>query len=514
MEKCAIMNFDTKELLNQLDMFWGRLFKYNHTLMERSENEALFGKELFSDIIDFYLTSQAQCFIKDFFLKHIGSPGMLLTARCFLEGLAIKRMYENGKISDIQVELLCHQVHLIEYNYYKEFEDIANKILIPEKLIKDKNTAEAFFQEKLSDKFTKKQIDEIIRTNKPFLCDPNTNFRKLIGENLGENYARIYGLYSQAIHPSVNDFYLNDGVWQTIYTILILMMEEFKILPNTELTFWNYYSAVYDSVIASEYENLVQQECKVLNGIGEVFKKYFDKNYTSDTLMSIQLLISEMCTDKLLGLCEQVKSKWKIIIDMLSSYYKCYISNFPHEESFKLLEEHERVQTKRNIGQDFSIECAYSYYKKLYPNGVNQEKFKKGFLTLCGYTINEAGITQNLTGIVKDFIKKFQNPEAEISWDRSFLLDYMESQMLSHANGYMWFANSGAWGDVHNIIIGTDMSLMFILESILLIFKTHKAIDDSNRYKSIINVLRNGIKRIRNICNTKVKILAIPGITF
>lgn len=56
---------------------------------------------------------------------------MLLTARCFLEGLALKRMYEKGKISDLQIELLRHQVHIIEYNYYKEFDDIADKILLP-----------------------------------------------------------------------------------------------------------------------------------------------------------------------------------------------------------------------------------------------------------------------------------------------------------------------------------------------------------------------------------------------
>ena len=86
--------------------------------------------------------------------------------------------------------------------------------------------------------------------------------------------------------------------------------------------------------------------------------------------------------------------------------------------------------------------------------------------------------------------------------------------MLSHANGYMWFANSGAWGDVNNIIIGTDTCLIFILESVLTVFKMHKAIEETNHYKTIINVLRNGIKRIRDICNLKVKILAIPGITF
>lgn len=362
------MDFNAKEFITQLDLFWGQLFTYNHILMKRSENEKQFGSETFTDVIDFYLTSQAQCFIKDFLLQHIGSTGMLLTARCFLEGLALKRMYENGKISDLQIELLRHQVHIIEYNYYKEFDDIADKILLVEKLEKDKDDAIKFFQKKLSDKYSEKFINNITKTNKPFLCDPHTNFRKLVGENLGEEYAKIYGLYSQAIHPSVNDFYMNEGIWQTIPEILLLILEEYMSLPQSQLTF-NFYSAsIYASDIARKYEDLVRQECKILIDISTVFNNFFDKNYTSDTFMSINLLISEMCTDKLLGLCEQVKSKWKIALDMFSSFYKCYITYFPHEEHFKLLEEHERVQIKRNLGQAYSTERAYSFYKTLYPN--------------------------------------------------------------------------------------------------------------------------------------------------
>lgn len=506
------MDFDEKEFLMQLDIFWGQLFTYNHTLMKRSEDEKKFGLESFTDVIDFYLTSQAQCFIKDFLLQHIGSTGMLLTARCFLEGMALKRMYEKGKISDLQIELLRHQVHIIEYNYYKEFDDIADKILLPEKLEKDRNDAVKFFQEKLSDKYSEKFINDIIKTNKPFLCDPHANFRKLVGENLGEEYAKIYGLYSQAIHPSVNDFYMNEGVWQTIPEILLLIMEEYKSLPQSQLTFNLYSASIYASDIAKRYEDLVRQECKILIDISNVFNSFFHKNYTSDTLMSINLLMSEMCTDKLLGLCEQVKSKWKIALDMFSSFYKCYITYFPHEEHFKLLEEHERVQIKRNLGQNFSTERTYNFYKALYPNGVSQEAFEKSFLTISGYTIDEKGKTKNLTNIVKDFISKFADPKAEVSFDRSMLLDYVESQMLSHANGYMWYANRGAWGEEHNLIIGMDMCLMFILESILAMFNAHKSIEETDHYKRIINIVRNGIKRIRSLSNEKAKILKLPGV--
>lgn len=194
------------------------------------------------------------------------------------------------------------------------------------------------------------------------------------------------------------------------------------------------------------------------------------------------------------------------------NHLKKALKYFPHEEHFRLLEEHERVQIKRNLGREFSVDKAYSFYKVLYPNGVNQETFEKSFLTISGYTVDEKGKTKNLTNIVKDFISKFVDPKAEVSFDRSMLLDYVESQMLSHANGYMWYANRGAWGDVNNVIIGMDMCLVYILESILTMFNAHKAIEETNYYKPIINLVRNSVKRVKVLCDEKIKILGVPGI--
>ena len=404
------------------------------------------------------------------------------------------------------------EVHIIEYNYYKEFDDIADKILLPEKLEKDYDDSVKFFQEKLAGTYSEKQISAILKTNKPFLCEPYTNFRKIIGENLGDDYAILYGLYSQAIHPSVNDFYMNEGIWDTLTGVLLLVMEEYKSLPQSKLTFNSYYNSIYTSDIAKNYEDIVRQECKILVNIGDVFCKSFNKNYTSNTLASTSLLMGEMCTDKLLGLCEQVKSKWKIVLELCASFYECYITPSLHEERFMLLEEHEHLQTQRNLGESCSVNQTYSIYKTLYPNGVNIDLFEKNFLTTCGYTIDEKGVAKSLTGIVKEFIKKFTTAKAPISLDRAMLLDYIESQMISHANGYMWYANSGSWGDVNNVIIGADICVIFLLESILTVFKIHRAIDESNQYKQIINIVRNSIKRIRALSEEKAKILKIPGI--
>ena len=91
-------------------------------------------------------------------------------------------------------------------------------------------------------------------------------------------------------------------------------------------------------------------------------------------------------------------------------------------------------------------------------------------------------------------------------------LDYVESQMLSHANGYMWFANSGAWADIFNLFKATDLIIVEILSRIQNIFELHRKIEESKRYKTIINVLRNSIKKIKPMVEERLKWLLVPGV--
>ena len=90
------------------------------------------------------------------------------------------------------------------------------------------------------------------------------------------------------------------------------------------------------------------------------------------------------------------------------------------------------------------------------------------------------------------------------------LLDYMESQMISHANGYMWFANSGAFSDTNNIFKGIDISLMTIFRELHAVFLTHRVVEESKEYKSIINILRNSQKKLKNNFERKASIFALP----
>lgn len=117
----------------------------------------------------------------------------------------------------------------------------------------------------------------------------------------------------------------------------------------------------------------------------------------------------------------------------------------------------------------------------------------------------------SLTKVVCEFIKKFESKNASgISGERAMLLDYMESQMISHANGYMWFANSGAFSDTNNIFKGIDISLMTIFRELHAVFLTHRVVEESKEYKSIINILRNSQKKLDEIIKAKASILALP----
>ena len=502
-----------KKYLKALNELWGRVFAYNMFLLEKAGDESNFGNETFEEIINFYLSSQTLSFVKGVFLNHLGSPGMLFNARCFLEGLAIKRKFERGDITEQQIKLLRKQLFLIEYNCYKKFPDIAESILIPEKLTKDYDDAVKLFNDELSASFEEKEICNIIKSNAPFLCMPHVSNRELVKQYLGEKYSELYGLFSQAVHPSCNDFYLNSKIWKNVTNVLDLMQEEFSFCKECKNTFSFYSFGVLTSKESVSYTDLINKECNLLQEVVLAMLDKFGKNYISDTLMSLALLLEETRTDFLLGLCEQVKSKWKLVIELLASLKKCYLDSFPHEERYKLLKEHQKFQFKRNIGKEYKLDNAFSYYRQLYKNGVDRAKFEFSFASLAGYLIDEKGNASNLSSMVNDFLKSYPQYKNDtgVSFDRAMSLNYVESQMLSHANGYMWYANNGSWGDVNSVLIGTDICIGSTLERIMMLFKLHRLVEETDDYLRIINSLENCSKEIKDIILEKNKILSIKG---
>ena len=81
-----------------------------------------------------------------------------------------------------------------------------------------------------------------------------------------------------------------------------------------------------------------------------------------------------------------------------------------------------------------SLDYAYSVYCQIFSSPCSKEKFDKSFLKILGYTIDEKGEVKSLTEMVKLFAHHFDNEQNEqVTLGKRMILDYLESQMLSHA---------------------------------------------------------------------------------
>lgn len=488
-------------IYQQINQLYGKIYAYNNKLLNRSERELKEG-QMFSavDIFDFYIASHAFTFLKSMFLDSVNSVGFLLNARCLIEGLALKRMCQRGKVSKLQEELLQKQVFLLEYRCYKknDIKDFVCHTLNETKLQTDYELTRKFYKDKLQNKYTDYEIEKICHSSIPFLCDPRLSYRKIIKEELGEETASIYGCFSALIHPNDNTYYKNVDIIDKSILLFYLIQHEYDHLPQAEYTLEKDLALICGD--SEMFVDLCFQQADILDGVAEIFEQFFKNNYVSNTMRTIALLYKELSVEKCLGLTEQVKCKWKCLLELMAVFYHFYVSMLEDEGKMVLLDEHCQMQIKRNFGVKHSLDRVYEKYCAIFESSCDREQFENEFSKALGYTIDGQGRVKSLTSLAKLFVQKFENVP---NMKECMILDYVESQMLSHANGYMWFANSGSFADINNIFRSTDMSMLFILDTIKTMFDVHKMIEDTQRYKPLINYVRNNKKKFEAIARRK-----------
>lgn len=72
---------------------------------------------------------------------------------------------------------------------------------------------------------------------------------------------------------------------------------------------------------------------------------------------------------------------------------------------------------------------------------------------------------------------------------------------------YMYYSNSGAWGDCNSVIQAFDITLLYNLEKIFLNYKLHSIVEESNQYKTLRNCVRNVIKRYNDLMCEKFDLI-------
>lgn len=494
------------EFYESINDFFGIIYNYNSNLLKKCNRN---GKCNYVEIFDFYITSNANSFLKNVYLGFISSQTIFFNIRCIIEGLALKYAFKNGYFNNFNFELLQNQAPIIEYNQYKEFKKMFPILAIPNDIKISYNKAKDFFYKNLSN-LRNKDIDNILHSQIPFACDCKLSYKKIIKDILGEEMEKTYAFLSSIIHPNSN--YKKDVSYYE--KIIVLTFKYLKIeyknkkKKNTDLKAQNY--IVKLSPDCKRFESIINELSKNFNTISDAFKKEFNENYVSDTFTDLSYIYRELASDLVFGFVEQVKSKYKIIIELLASFHYVYIESDYVNQLYKLLTYNEFISLSKidnDSNYQENLNNAYLVYKEIYENGVDYDTFANKFSNKLGYTIDEKGNVKTYTKLVNDFFKYFKQENDKIPLSKILRLNYVESQMLSHANGYMWFANSGAWGDVNNIFANLNIVFSTVCYEMQLIFKDYYNQSKKYQYKKISNLFKRTCQYIDNIQLEMIEVL-------
>lgn len=495
-------------LMDNINSLFGRLYKYNLSLLNKSNNpeRGYSGEEVF----DFFITSHGQSFLKSLYLGHVESKGLMLNCRSIIEGLAVKEMLKSGEISNKQIELLKYQDGLVERKHYKKFTDIAPEAMFPEQMNENYSFCYDNFSKILKDDYGDKEIKNIAFSNIPFLCNPKTTFTQIVEKYLGSDLGKLYRVLSVVVHPNPNIEISKEFTAQAIVTTVKLLEKEYNHLNSFGYTVESHYLLTSTSRESDKYILAIRKIATALETIQKNFCKNFENNYVSNTMHSISMILQEIAVDRMFGFQEQVKCKIKPLIEVISSFYKNYIVEESVEDRYELLLEHTKLKIFSAIGIEYNFENAYMIYKKIYPAGVDLDNFRKMFFAPTGYSINEKGESPSINSMVKDAARLIKDDSKALTFSDTLLIDYVESQMLSHANGYMWFSNSGAFTDTNNVIPETCFLLIRIFEYLNRFYNDVYKKTNEYKYRKTSNIFRDAAKEIYNACKTIFKLQKKP----
>lgn len=440
-----------EKVLSDVNVLFGKVFPYNNALLEKCNKKDY--SPSYDEIFDFYITSHAMSFLKNFYYQYVESPGIFLNARCIIEGLAMKTACKNGYFENLSLDLIENQVSIIEYKQYKKFQECHDSSIIPDDLKEKFNEALDFFQTAFPDT-NKADLKRIANSPLPFACNPKLSFQKVVKDNLGDDWEKQYSILSAMIHPTSNESLTSQGHLYMLLDTLEILKKEYSSLPKG-MNLKQYSFLILSNKDAEGFIDLVKSECTDLESVIDIFNKSFGDNYVSNTFHNISMTIQEMAFDTVFGFSEQVKSKWKVLIELLSVFYEVYLNSDDVNDSYKLMQCHDNLSiaklydSKEDISEILSE--AYGFYKSKYPNGLGKGDFDIAFGKTTGYTLDAEGNTKSLTKLVSQLADLFKEDGKGISNGHSIKLHYAESQMVSHANGYLWYANTGAWSDVNGL---------------------------------------------------------------
>lgn len=475
----------------------------NDYILKKSENEEL-------TLIDHYMfqaTSYLISIMHNNLMIREESFCNCFIYRSLIEVITIFKMYLNGDISEDSNELINNYNYIVEYNIYKKYKDPLDKKEFDFNQIENNfKEAKLLYRDELKD-MNNKEFKNILNSKLPFLKDEFT-FDELI-KKYCEGFYQYYRILSVMIHP--NDIiltidYLNELDFEALEANIHLVVLETinkhyaSIYLNSTKTLSQEINLISSNEISNYYLRMATSQKEALFRFAEKIEEQYDFNSQSELFRELGKAIESIALDKTFGFNEIVKSKFKMVIEMLAFNY--YIANLPHDLENKyfaeLVTKHTRIQLMEINGMDIKekLDDAYKCYMN-YDQNISFDDFKNKFSKSLGFIVQEISINK----MVYNFIDTLTGSDA--IFNNYMKMIYDESQFLSHANGYMISSNTGAFMDYSSVIIFIDLAVEYIMKLYVNITKLYNETEGEHKLNKFLYDINKSLKDFKKYAKLK-----------
>ncbi len=503
----------------RLDSFYALLDGIKESLIKKAIPSS-YPTASFTDAMDLAITSNALSLIKSILDNNRYCITSALNIRSILEHYALILMDEAGEIHSEQKELFNEQYKLIEYTIYHNHDFGDNgKSIDREQMLENYKSACRAFEEK---GYSQRKIDSFSRTPAPFLCQKKFNFNKVLKKHLPD-YVDAYIYLSRYIHPSTYYQFRNESAHdQIILHVLTILLERYlkrndlsPLLPFTRKA-----ARIYDlkeSPILNRLGCIPLRQRDILFEIAEKYSKIFrPDNYATNFFKEAARVFHDINSDFHFGLSENPKLKFKAVAEMLACFVKVRFNKIDPKRGsllYLLMDRHEGLKDHEVRGDavpDGLIDDAFGLYRDIYPKStVSKVDFAKEFKMPNGYLIDENGKRVSLTDLVIHYFEELFGRDAKtpdgIVYSKLYAVLYSESQVMSHASGYLYFANRGALKEDFNIVSFLDTALLQILRGLMELYKFLAQINPS--YETLTSFHTEKLEEMQQLIKEKHQLL-------
>jgi hypothetical protein len=496
-------NVEERYPLYLFDVLYAKASIINDQLIKKSETPGSDSPNKLKDAMMMQLTSHAMSFMKSVMLNHLDSLGFIFNIRCVIEIQAILNMIDQNVIDETSLYLFINQYKIFEYIMYSRYPEL-DPVLLSFQRIKNDYLCTIEEYRSIMPNVSEKEFRAILHSPLPFLKDPKTKYESLVRRFTTPQILSIYKSISYYIHP--HDFgkktisLLSDAAMIVLKDIAERLSQ---VSVDDKRLFTNEHKLLFNPLNQENKRLLAafETQSRILGSVIDVFDRDFSiDNFVSNVLTNIRPLLLDIGTDLIFGLSEQAKIKWKLVIEIVTAFDAVYFDYERAPAILRLMRIHEGFKKLENLGESTENigALAYQEYINLYSPNIDSQKFVREFRKPLGYLIDENGNVPSITRMVEGEINElYKNEMMADGTPLSVMLRvlYDESQLLSHATGYMYNANAGAFSDSILVCQSVDYLIMTILMRVQVVFSAYETIEEKNKHRTLINCLRNGIKR-------------------